>query len=108
MQLSEARYQFLQVYPMIEERILLLAIGHAQALMNLPEPTDTLKRERHAKLQAKAVELLNQPEGFKKRLTLSVVSMMYQGDLDSGVDDDALGVYVRDAFDGIAGVPPTA
>lgn len=104
MQLSEQRYRFIQNYPLMEERILILSIGHAQELMNLRTPFDPLGDIALAKLQAKAVELLNQPETFRDRLVLSVVSLMTEDDLDEGVDDVILEELIDDAFDALAGV----
>ncbi len=99
MQLSVRRLRFLTWDVEVRDRIVLLAVGHCQDLMNLSaDDTDT------AKLKAKASELLNNPESYKERLALSVVSLLAEDQLHDGVDDMELLGAIIDSFDALAGV----
>lgn len=96
-------------------RVLVLAIAHAQQIMNIVGKENDL-----AKLKAKAVELLNSPDNFKERLALSVAALLpdeaFQSTKDEVVsngvtymdfiEDIDLELAIPDAFDALAGVTP--
>ncbi len=103
MQTSTRRINFIRLNDQIKDRIVILAVELAHRIMNTPgEDLQTFK------LQAKAAELLNNPDSFKERLTLSVVALLQEEQLSSGVDDAELWLALEDGFDALAGVsrPP--
>lgn len=100
MQKSTERYLLFK-NEIIQERILLLALRIAHEYLNSPSD-----KPDFVKIQSKAMELINSPEGFKVRLAYSVVAMMDDTDLDMGIDDSDLESVIIDVFDGMAGVTP--
>ncbi len=82
-------------------RVLMLAIAYAQDVMNMEpkEGDDTV-----ARLQAKAQDLLNQPDTFKERMAFSLAAKLGEDVLDPYVEDATLDALIPDIFDGIAGV----
>ena len=102
MQKSTERYLLFK-NEVIQERILILTLRIAHEYLNTPSD-----KPDFAKIQSKAMELINSPEGFKMRLAYSVVAMLDDGDLDIGVDDSDLEAVIIDVFDGMAGVTPVA
>lgn len=86
-----------------QQRVLILAIDYAHDVMNIEPKSDNILR-----CQAKAVELLNQPESFKQRIAYSVVARLRSDLLDPAVDDESLVEILPDIFDALAGVTPQA
>lgn len=86
-------------------RVLMLATAHAHDIMNIePErATNAAAETALAKMQAKAVELLNNPDTFEKRFAISVAALLDMSVFDDATDEDLVPV-IRDVFDGIAGV----
>lgn len=80
-------------------RLLILFIDYAHDVMNIQKEDDNV-----AKLQAKAQELLNQPDSFKQRLAFSVAAKLPDDFLDIYVTDESIQEIVPDVFDAIAGV----
>lgn len=83
-------------------RVLILFINYAHDVMNLTQEDEITR-----KLQAKAQELLNQPDSFKERLSFSVAALLDDAYVDNAVEDGTIELLVEDIFDGIAGVSST-
>lgn len=105
MQNSILRYMLFN-NTLFQERVLILAVGVAHDFLNeqsMPEYTEA----GLARIQAKAAELINNPDGFRNRLVYSVVAKLNTKDVDEGVDDTVLNLLLLDIIDGLAGVPPS-
>lgn len=82
-------------------RALILAIAYAQDVMNIEPKEDDVVLPR---LQAKAQDLLNQPDTFKERVAFSLAAKLDENFLDPYVEDGTLDALIPDIFDGLAGV----
>lgn len=100
MQLSMKRVLIAQD-TMFQNRLVILALEHAHDIMNVFAKDDDQDLK---KLQAKAVELINNPEEFRKRLAWSVAALLLEEDVTTNVSDFVLQEDIRDCFDAMAGV----
>lgn len=94
--------QFVATQDSFKNRVLILALQHAHAIMNTPQEEE--ENLDLARLKLKATELINQPVTFSERLALSVASLLYDSDVDLNVSDDVLIPVVADVFDALSGV----
>ena len=85
-----------------QERVLILAIKAAHEALN--ETASNINGL--VKIQAKAAELINSPDGFKTRLAYSVVALLADDQVHEGIDDSDIHEILLDVLDGMAGVTP--